>query len=242
MLSLNKVFHSFPGTHPGSMAESKPEAGVKLEAPASYILCGTTSSGKSVHMSRLIEHRKELFKICPKAIHYCYTEYQPVLFGRLLREFDVQFHQGAPSVKKIKEWSHQANSEHIWIVLDDLAHQVFNNQEMAIAVTINSHHSLTSLFFLNQNLVPQGRYARDICLNCQYLFCFSNKRDKQQLSYLGRQICPGQSKFLVDAYEQCMASRPYNYILIDLYPTTPKELMLRSDIFPGEVTSVFLPS
>ena len=57
---------------------------------------------------------------------------------------------------------------------------------------------------------------------------------------LGKQMFPGQSSLLTEAYKSA-TSEPYGYLLIDLKTTTPDHLRLRSNIFPGELQSVYVP-
>ncbi len=69
---------------------------------------------------------------------------------------------------------------------------------------------------------------------------FKNPSDKLQIGCLGKQLYPGKSKFFIDAYDSATAE-PYTYLLLDLTQTCPEEIRLRTNIFPGEVTLVFVP-
>ena len=69
---------------------------------------------------------------------------------------------------------------------------------------------------------------------------FKNVRDKTQIAILGKQMFPGQASLLTEAYKSAI-SEPYGYLLIDLKNTTPEHLRLRSNIFPGELQSVYIP-
>lgn len=216
-------------------------ASMKLKSPAGYFLAGPTSSGKSHFLARLISCKNEMFDVPPVQVYYAYKEWQPKLFGQMQARDGVKFHRGLPTEEKMKEWSQLAGRQHIALILDDLQHDVGKNQQIAIAFAVTSHHCNISLFFVSQNLFPQSRYSRDLVLNCHYLILFSSKRDKLQVSNIGKQLCPGQSRYFLTAYEDAMSMKPYNYLLVDLHPCTAKEHMLRTSIFPGELTVVFLP-
>jgi hypothetical protein len=60
-----------------------------------------------------------------------------------------------------------------------------------------------------------------------------NDRDKQQISILARQFSPGNSNFVVQAYEDA-TKNPYDYLLLDFRPGSPHNLRLRSKIFPHQ--------
>ena len=57
--------------------------------------------------------------------------------------------------------------------------------------------------------------------------------------HLGRQLYPGNAKYVQEAYND--ATRiPYGYLMIDLKPDTSEEYRLRTQIFPDELTVVYL--
>ena len=76
-------------------------------------------------------------------------------------------------------------------------------------------------------------------MNSHYLILFKNPRDAAQIVHLGRQIFPHRIKYFREAFADA-ASRPYGYLLIDLKPTTPDELRLRTDVCPPEMTIVYV--
>ncbi len=215
-------------------------SGIKFESPSCYFVSGSTSSGKSRLLARLIRNRKDMFNIPPVKVFYAYKEWQPSLFGEMQQKDDVNFHQGLPTEEIIKKWSNDVGGQHLFLILDDLQHDVCSSREMAVLFSVTSHHCNISCVLVAQRLFPQSKFSRDLCLNCHYIFLLNSKRDKLQVANMGRQLCPGQSAYLTFAYDDAMASKPYNYLLVDLHPSTPKEYMLRTDIFPGELTVVYL--
>ena len=52
---------------------------------------------------------------------------------------------------------------------------------------------------------------------------------------------PGKKNFLVDAYSDATKT-PHSYLLVDLHPETPDEYRVRSNIFPGDAQTVYVPS
>lgn len=216
---------------------------ITFQSPSCFWLAGPTGSGKSYFTRTLIRNRDVMFQSKPVVVHYAFKEWQSSLFGEMQRKDGVHFHQGLPSTEQIKTWSQEVGGRHMLLVLDDLQHEVCTNSEMASVFSVLSHHCNISVLFLVQNVFAQGRASRDACLNCHYLILFNSKRDLLQVSNLARQICPGKNTFFMSAYEDAVSSRKYKYLVIDLHPTTPREYMLRTNIFPedSELTWVYLP-
>jgi hypothetical protein len=62
---------------------------------------------------------------------------------------------------------------------------------------------------------------------------FKNPRDASQVAILARQMYPGKSQFVVEAYEDA-TKEPYGYLLIDLRPDTDDRYRIRTKIFPDD--------
>lgn len=58
---------------------------------------------------------------------------------------------------------------------------------------------------------------------------FNNPVDKQQIMTLSRQMYPENSQHLLRHFKEA-TSKPYGYLLVDLKPTTPEHLRVRTDI------------
>ena len=99
-----------------------------------------------------------------------------------------------------------------------------------------SHHKSVSVLFLTQNLFFKSKQTRTISLNSHYIVVFKNARDAMQISNLARQMYPGNSKFMVEAFKDA-TSGPYGYLLIDMKPYTEEAYRLRTNIFPGRLTT-----
>ena len=113
------------------------------------------------------------------------------------------------------------------------------DSKMCALFTRGSHHRNLSVIFIVQNLFQKGKEARSISLNTQYLIFFKSPRDKSQIMHLGKQLYLGSSKFVQEAYHDATV-KPYGYLLFDLKPDTPEEYRLRTNIFPDELTIVYV--
>lgn len=90
-----------------------------------------------------------------------------------------------------------------------------------------SHHRNLSVIAINQNLY----YNKDPTQrrNCHYMVLFNNPVDKQQILTLSRQMYPENPQHLWRHFKEA-TSKPYGYLLIDLKPTTPEHLRMRTNI------------
>ena len=105
--------------------------------------------------------------------------------------------------------------------------------------TKGSHHKNTSVIYITQNLFDKNKENRTITLNAHYMVLFKSPRDVMQIEHLARQMFPGKSKYMREAFTDA-TSLPYSYLLVDLKPDTPDDLRLRAKIFPGENQVVYI--
>ena len=112
------------------------------------------------------------------------------------------------------------------IVLDDLMSTVSNDPRINGLFTEGSHHRNLSLISVNQNMY----YNKDPTQrrNCHYLVLFNSPIDRQQVMTLARQMYPGKAEYFMHYFEEAV-NRPYGYLLVDLKPTTPGSLRLRTN-------------
>ena len=96
-----------------------------------------------------------------------------------------------------------------------------------------------SVIFLTQNLCFKSKQSRTVNINTQYIVLFKNPRDASQVATLGRQMYPGYSNFLVEAFKDA-TERPHGYLLIDLHPETLEKFRIRTKIFKGERQYVYV--
>ena len=171
-------------------------------------------------------------------ITYCYGAYQP-FFDEMKRHPSlagkIRFHPGLPSQEDIDRLND--GKFHI-VILDDMMEEIVRSHEMQQLFTKNCHHSKISAIFISQNVFQQGRHARTISLNCHIIVLFANKRDESQIRTFARQIYPTRWRRFIQVYENEM-NYEYAYLLVDCTPSHPREIKVRSHVFPGEVTHTF---
>ena len=194
------------------------------------MICGPTSCGKTVFVKNFLKYLDDVSDTKFDRILFYYSEWQPTY-----REFEreIEFHEGLP---KSSDYADDPRPK--LLILDDLMRES-SGATVANLFTKGSHHNNLSIIFITQNLFHKGQ--REISLNSSYIVIFKNPRDRAQIQYLARQLCPENAKFLQEAYADAVA-KPYHYLLIDLKQETPENCRYRTCIFPfDEYQYVYVP-
>ena len=197
------------------------EMDVRLKHPFTCTIAGPTGSGKTQFVFRMIKNVNELINPPPEKILYCYGEFQPI-FAELP---DVEFHEGLPEIGRFD------GRRRVLLIIDDLMNEA--DQNVCNLFTKLSHHRNVSVVFITQNLFHKNRHVRTMNLNTHYLIIFKNPRDANQVATLARQMYPGRSKFVLEAFEDA-TKKPYGYLLVDLKPETDEKYRIRTNVFPDD--------
>ena len=195
--------------------------------PFTACISGPSSCGKTFFLTRFINSITEMVHPIPEEIIYCYSEYQPLFDS--LKERGVIFHEDVDS------WT---TGKRRLVILDDLMSEA--DERVTRIFTKISHHRSMSVIQVVQNIFGKNKEQRTISLNSHYIVIFKNPRDKSQIINLGKQIFPGQNEFVREAFKSA-TDKPNSYILFDLRQETCDQLRVRTNIFPGEVHTVYIP-
>ena len=199
----------------------------RWQYPFTCIVAGPTQSGKTEFVKRFIENLKDMVTPLPTRIVWNYGEWQPA-YQPLLDKVD--FVQGLPDLPL-------CSKEPLLVVIDDQMHGV--DQRITSLFTKGSHHRNLSIVYIVQNLFDQQKEYCTISLNSHYLVIFKNPRDGSQIVHLAKQMYPGKTHYLRQAFALA-TQQPHGYLLIDLKQATPEGMWLRSHIFPGESQEVYV--
>lgn len=201
-----------------------------FDSPCTISLCGSTKSGKSTLLKKLIKYKDVLFKDKPTKVLYCYGIWDKN-FDQM---HDVEFVKGLPSdIDNLNsEFSRDASS-HLLLIFDDLAHELVNSLNIQDLFIRGAHHSNISVIFTSHNLYYHGKYSRTINLNVMYRFLFNNSCDLLQVGIFGGRY--GLRNALLFAMKDIDMAL-YAYIFIDLSPTNKSKIKIKTGIFPGDTT------
>ena len=70
------------------------------------------------------------------------------------------------------------------------------------------------MILIKQNLFRQANNCRIISLNAKYIVLLKNTRDKNQFTYLARQVYPEDSAGLYEAYLEA-TKKPHGCLVLD---------------------------
>lgn len=207
----------------------------RLITPFNCIISGVSKSGKTTLVKNLLTLSQDLFTKKPSHVilYYKFMQdiYQDMLEKQLINEL-VQINDEDFSYETIREKITPYQHENGCLILfDDTMTDITDDFEQIF--TNLSHHHNTSVIFITQNLFYNNSSYRTMSLNADYLFIMKNARDKQQISILAKQFCPGNSTYVVQSFTDATKS-PFSYLLIDFTQNCPDPLRLRAKIFPQE--------
>ena len=104
--------------------------------------------------------------------------------------------------------------------------------------TRGSHHWGVSIIFITQNMFEKSlKTARN---NAHYLVLLRNPSGQLQVRNLGVQLFPRRLNYFMEAYKDS-TSKNFGYLLVDMHPSSPELVRLRTNIFPDEPHIIYTP-
>lgn len=196
-------------------------------------IIGGTGTGKTYLVLELIRRRREIFAFPYEKVVYIYTDFQPEFHKIQAADPNVHFSQSIQDIEALE-------NECLLIVDDqqELIAKGENNSLISRFFSTHSHHRGITIVLLLQNPFAPG--LRSVNLNTQLLILFDNFRDRSVIRYIARQICPGRTELLTQAYANAVTNREFGYLVIDLHPKNRKyKFWLRSHLFPSPDCQVY---
>jgi hypothetical protein len=204
---------------------------LKFKHPFTMLVWGSTGSGKTVWIRKLLKWLNELVIMEKKEIYkvmWCYRKWQKLynepIENQLLNMYYVD---GPPSLSELTAFNPDI------IIMDDLMLEIGDNKLLADLFTKKSHHEEITVIHVIQNMFPKGKIMRNVYENCQYQVFMRNRRDLMQIKMISSRLFPGNSKYFVEAYRDS-TSKPYGYLVADFKNDSDEKYSLRTRIFPDE--------
>jgi hypothetical protein len=203
-----------------------------FRTPSLVYLSGTSYSGKTEFILKLIKNHSRLFIPNIKRVVFVFAEHQANLFERLKSAYpDIIFIQGLYELQTKVEFS---SSIPTLLVLDDIAHETGSSDYILQLAVRESHHKAITVLYVQHNMYQQSKYSRTISLQSKYIILFKNPRDVNQYKYLGNQIFGngGGGKTLVRIFRDASEGKSYPHLIIDLHPESSQKVCLITNLFP----------
>ena len=200
---------------------------VRFKHPFTAMVTGPTGSGKTVWLSRLLKHNKLLIDPPPENIVWFYGTYQSMYDDMSKEHPSIRFVEDLP--ERFDDYI--SNDKRNLFIIDDLMDDT--NRKVSQLFTRGSHHKNLSVILVLQNLFQHNKELRTISLNTHYVILFKNPRDVSVVNHFARQVSPGCTKFLQEAYMDA-TSKPYGYLLFDFTPHADERVRYRTYLMPEE--------
>jgi hypothetical protein len=198
--------------------------------PFNMVVGGASGSGKTQWVLRFLENHSRLISPPVDHVLYCYGIYNQSVLS--LEKAGFETHFGLPTEKMIKE-----KPKPLLLILDDLMMEAKSNFN-DLLFTRGSHHWGVSIIFITQNMFEKSlKTARN---NAHYLVLLRNPSGQLQIRNLGVQLFPGRLGYFMDAYKSA-TEQNFGYLVIDMHPSSPDMVRLRTDIFPSNPEILFSP-
>jgi len=203
---------------------------VTLKHPSIFLVVGSTSSGKTTWIEKLILNSQNVISPPPKQIVFCYAENQAIYSKlKINSPVPIKFYYG------LTEELYETLGSGTLLVVDDLLRSASKDLLLNI-VQRGSHHRGISLVIVAHNLFDKS--LRSISLQSHYLVLMKTARDFDQIKLLGRQLSVGSADFI--KLFKAATVEPYGYLFVDLRPETDNLLRFRTNIFE-DPSIVFVP-
>ena len=127
------------------------------------------------------------------------------------------------------------------LIRDDQISVASSSSSVANLFTRGSNHRILTVIYMVQNVYNHGKSKMTISLSSHYSVVFRNGRDASQFCTMAYQICPNNSKWLIDSFTDATC-KPYGYLVLDNHPSTPENKTVVTNILPGEQLTVYKKS
>lgn len=215
---------------------------IYFKHPSTTLVSGPTGCGKTVFVKRLIKDKMFLDSNNRgiDRVIWCYgTAPNDSLIADIILQTKgrAEFYKGL-NVDLIQNGLDE--KENNLLIVDDLMQEVSNSPAIANIFTKDSHHCNMSVIYVVQNMFDRGKSSVTVAKNSHYNILFKNPRGIQDVRTLATQLMPaGKTKDFTQLFED-VTTNPFSYLMVDCHPETPHDYRFRSNLFPGEETTIYV--
>lgn len=214
---------------------------ITFKLPFNAIVAGSSGSGKTTWVRNVLAIKHRIFSTNPRKVFWFYAVHQPI-YLQMKREgiIDelIDVNNNVPTYESLSDMVSPYKDRGGSIVVFDDCLTLLTKEFENIFCRL-SHHQNIGIFFMTQNLLYQNQSYRTMSLNTHYFIVMKTDRALAQIGILGKQICPENIKFIIQAFIAA-TRKPYSYLVIDIKPETKTEIRLRYNIFPHEFPTVVI--
>lgn len=188
-----------------------------LQTPFTMIVSGPTGCGKTRFLIQLLKEIDTLVSQPVEQIIYVYG----------IVNADLELISEIPKVTVQSTLPDCFDGRSSVLIFDDMFME--NEKEISRYFTKMRHRNISTIY-VTQSLFFDNKYMRVTSRNAHYIVLFKNPRDLASVAQLSRQMYPKGSRVLTESYTMA-THKPYSYLFIDMKPTTPDALRLKTSIF-----------
>jgi hypothetical protein len=205
---------------------------LKLRSGSTMSICGPSRSGKTFLVCEMIKNKHLVFEDSFDTIIFCHGENQPLLDD--LRHYDktIKF------TKSLIEADNLVYKRTLMVVDDKILDLVGEQNDLISRLFVEgSHHRDIFVIIILQNLFTKG--LRLLSINSSYLIVTKSPRDISSIINLGKQFCPKNSKYLMEAYKRA-TTKIGGYLLFDFTMQCPDKLRVRNSVFISDDLEIYI--
>ena len=216
-----------------------------FQAPFRLMINGSTLSGKSYLVKRLLANKASVFSVAFTKIIYVFPAYMEETNREYLNDLkeaspDIDI---CPGLENLDLDQLKYNKDHKLLILDDLMLELGGLKDFSAICTRDSHHYNLSLIFVSQQYFFKSPNCQEIRRNVSDIILFNNKTDPAALISIGHKKFKESPKLLwlaMQWLEKNEPNRPDRYIVVDCNPLSqlPQDMVVRANILPNKDGSV----
>ena len=208
-------------------SQHEPKFDPKFNPPFSFIISGSSGSGKTVFVMDFLNNQSNLMSTNFELILWCSRFHQPELKENL-KHLNVKYiKEQIPSIEDLEKIKKSNNIENLVMIIDDLQHLMVRSDACG-QIFSSARHAKISVFYITQNFFKVGPSAQDIKINANYLVIFKNVHNCTQVKLLFQRCCE-KWKILLEIYLDATKSA-HGYLMIDLRQRRHNLLTYRTQI------------
>lgn len=205
----------------------EPAVLLPFEVPSTFRVIGSSASGKTTLVCRLIQDKDVLFA---KPFRHFYWSCPPESrLPKCVADHDPPFTvlRGIPAADEL-----QCDS---LLVIDDQGREATQLESTAKLFSVVSARKCITVILIQHNLFLKTPVARDVALNTKYNIIFKNNCDVTSFQSYSRQLVGSgtASRSLGACYTEATKA-PHSYLLVDQTQACPPALRFRTQLLPAE--------